>query len=38
VRKYLQRPKDLSSMLKRNREYVEEKLLGKPKMTKGMPR
>ena len=38
VRKYLQRPKDLSNMLKQNREYVEEKLRGKPKMTKGMPR
>lgn len=38
VRKYLQRPKDLSNMLKRNREYVEEKLQGKPKMAKGMPR
>ena len=38
VRRYLQRPKDLSDMLKRNREYVEEKLQGKPKMVKGMPR
>jgi sugar phosphate isomerase/epimerase len=38
VRKYLQRPKELSDMLKRNREYVEEKLLDRPKMAKGMPR
>ena len=38
VRKYLQRPRELSEMLKRNREYVEEKLQGRPKMAKGMPR
>lgn len=38
VRRYLQRPKELSQMLKRNREYVEEKLHGRPKMTKGLPR
>jgi sugar phosphate isomerase/epimerase len=38
VRRYLERPRDLSNMLKRNREYVEEKLRGKPKMTKGLPR
>jgi sugar phosphate isomerase/epimerase len=38
VRRYIQRPRDLSAMLKRNREYVEEKLQARPKMTKGLPR
>jgi sugar phosphate isomerase/epimerase len=38
VRRYLQRPKELVRMLKRNREYTEEKLVAKTRVQKGLPR
>jgi sugar phosphate isomerase/epimerase len=38
VRRYLERPKDLVAMLKRNREYTEEKLVTKTRVKKGLPR
>jgi sugar phosphate isomerase/epimerase len=38
VRRYLERPKDLVGMLRRNREYAEEKLVGKTRVKKGLPR
>ena len=38
VIRYLERPGDLVEMLKRNREYVESKLAGEPKVAKGLPR
>jgi len=38
VRRYLERPKELVKMLKRNREYTEEKLVTKTRVKKGMPR
>ena len=38
VRRYIERPKDLVAMLKRSREYVEEKMTGPARATKGLPR
>jgi len=38
VSKYLQRPVELVQMLRRNREYVEQRLSGKTKVNKGLPR
>lgn len=38
VNRYLERPKELVKMLRRNREYVENKLAGGEKISKGMPR
>lgn len=38
VRRYLERPKELVAMLKRNREYAEEKLEARAKVKKGLPR
>ncbi len=38
VRRYVERPKDLVTTLRRNREYVEARLLGDPKISKGLPR
>jgi sugar phosphate isomerase/epimerase len=38
VRRYLQRPKELAEMLRRNRLYVEKRLTGSPRVEKGMPR
>ena len=38
VIRYLERPKELVSMLKRNREYVESKLARPRKVAKGLPR
>lgn len=38
VSKYLQRPAELVQMLRRNREYVEQRLAGKAKVNKGLPR
>lgn len=38
VRRYLERPKELVEMLRRNREYAEEKLVTKKRVKKGMPR
>jgi sugar phosphate isomerase/epimerase len=38
VRRYLQKPKDLVAMLRQNREYVEKKLRGRTKVSKGLPR
>ena len=38
VSKYLQRPQELVQMLRRSREYVESRLSGKNKLSKGLPR
>ncbi len=38
VGRYLQRPAELVKMLQRGREYVEQRLSGNKKMTKGLPR
>lgn len=38
VRSYIERPKELVKMLTRSREYVEDRLEGRPRPTKGMPR
>ena len=38
VSKYLQRPKELVQMLRRSREYVESRLSGKHRLSKGLPR
>lgn len=38
VRRYVERPKDLVTTLERNRIYVESRLEGAPKISKGMPR
>lgn len=38
VRRYLERPKELVAMLRRNREYAEEKLEARAKVKKGLPR
>lgn len=38
VRRYIERPAELVKMLKRNREYTEEKLITKTRVKKGMPR
>lgn len=38
VRQYLQRPEDLVGMLRQNREYVEKRLSGETKVSKGLPR
>ena len=38
VRRYLERPKELVAMLKRSREYTEEKLVTKTRVKKGLPR
>ena len=38
VRRYLERPQELVAMLRRNREYAEEKLGGKTRVKKGLPR
>lgn len=38
VIRYLERPKELVEMLVRNREYVEKKLTGRTKVSKGLPR
>ena len=38
VSRYLQRHQDLVQMLRRNREYVEQRLSGTTKLRKGMPR
>lgn len=38
VKRYMESPKELVGMLKRNREYVESHLAGKPRVEKGPPR
>ncbi|MEA2459969.1 MAG: hypothetical protein QOH90_146 [Actinomycetota bacterium] len=38
VRRYLQKPEDLVEMLRQNRQYVEKRLSGDPKVAKGLPR
>jgi sugar phosphate isomerase/epimerase len=38
VRRYVERPKDLVATLRRNREYVEQRLSGERKIFKGLPR
>lgn len=38
VHRYLQRPEELVQMLKRSREYVEQRLWGRSKLDKGLPR
>jgi sugar phosphate isomerase/epimerase len=38
VRRYVERPKDLVATLRRNREYVEQRLAGERKIFKGLPR
>lgn len=38
VIRYLERPRDLVQMLRRNREYVEAKLTGESRVAKGLPR
>ena len=38
VRRYVERPKDLVETLRRNRAYVETRLEGAPKISKGLPR
>ena len=38
VGRYLQRPEELVQMLRRSREYVETRLSGKRRLTKGLPR
>ncbi|MDQ4065073.1 MAG: sugar phosphate isomerase/epimerase [Actinomycetota bacterium] len=38
VRRYIERPKELVKMLRRNREYVEDRLAGPARRAKGMPR
>ena len=38
VRRYVQRPKELVAMLRRNREYVERRMSGEKKLDKGLPR
>ena len=38
VRRYVERPKDLVETLRRNRAYVEARLEGAPKISKGLPR
>ncbi|MDP9067536.1 MAG: sugar phosphate isomerase/epimerase [Actinomycetota bacterium] len=38
VSRYLERPRELVAMLKRSREYVEQRLSGRSRVTKGMPR
>lgn len=38
VRRYVQRPKELVAMLRRNKEYVERRLSGEKKLGKGLPR
>ena len=38
VRRYVERPKDLVTTLRRNREFVESRLQGAAKISKGLPR
>jgi sugar phosphate isomerase/epimerase len=38
VRRFLERPKELVAMLRRNREYVEDRLFSKERVAKGLPR
>ncbi|MBW3593935.1 MAG: sugar phosphate isomerase/epimerase [Actinobacteria bacterium] len=38
VRQYVERPQDLVATLKRNREYVESRLAGATRISKGLPR
>jgi len=38
VRRYVERPQDLVTTLKRNREYVETRLSGETRISKGLPR
>jgi len=38
VGKYLQKPEDLVQMLRRNREFVEQRLSGSTRLRKGLPR
>jgi sugar phosphate isomerase/epimerase len=38
VNRYLERPKDLVPMFQRNRAYIEQRLAGKPRRSKGLPR
>jgi sugar phosphate isomerase/epimerase len=38
VRRYIERPKELVQMLRRNREYVEQHMTGSTKVPKGLPR
>ena len=38
VRRYVERPQDLVATLKRNREYVETRLAGETRISKGLPR
>ncbi|MDQ3963212.1 MAG: sugar phosphate isomerase/epimerase [Actinomycetota bacterium] len=38
VRRYIERPKELVAMLRRNREYVEDRISGTDRVAKGMPR
>ncbi len=38
VRRYIEKPKELVAMLRRNREYVEDRISGTERVAKGMPR
>lgn len=38
VRRFIERPKELVAMLRRNKEYVEKRLAGSARIAKGMPR
>ncbi len=38
VRRFLEKPKELVAMLRRNREYVEDRLFRKERVSKGLPR
>lgn len=38
VRRYIEKPKELVAMLRRNREYVEDRIAGTDRVAKGMPR
>ncbi|HEV3473089.1 MAG TPA: sugar phosphate isomerase/epimerase family protein [Actinomycetota bacterium] len=38
VRRFIEKPKELVAMLRRNREYVEDRMSGTGRVTKGMPR
>lgn len=38
VRRYIEKPKELVAMLRRNREYVEDRISGTDRVAKGMPR
>lgn len=38
VRRYLEKPRQLTDMLRRSREYVMSRMAGKPRVNKGLPR